>query len=70
MNVIHKYKISFVFGICSALCLIAYNIIGTYVDDNGFLIEPFGLIFFFWLFQLLALIALIITFVKHRKGKK
>ncbi|EHK3908362.1 DUF3955 domain-containing protein, partial [Vibrio parahaemolyticus] len=34
---------------------------------NGFLVEPFGFIPLFWLFQLLALVALVVTFVKHRK---
>ncbi|WP_346656335.1 DUF3955 domain-containing protein [Vibrio sp. CK2-1] len=49
------------------LCLIAYNIIGSYVDEKGILIEPFALIPLFWLFQLLALVALVITFLRHKK---
>ncbi|EII3112950.1 DUF3955 domain-containing protein, partial [Vibrio parahaemolyticus] len=53
--------------ISGILCLIAYNTIGSYVDENGFLVEPFGFIPLFWLFQLLALVALVVTFVKHRK---
>ncbi|KAB0463430.1 MULTISPECIES: DUF3955 domain-containing protein [Vibrio] len=69
MNFLRKYKISVLFCISGILCLIAYNIIGSSVDENGFLVEPFGLIPLFWLFQLLALVALVVTFVRHRKAQ-
>ncbi len=67
MKFLRKYKISVLFCISGILCLIAYNTIGSYVDENGFLVEPFGFIPLFWLFQLLALVALVATFVKHKK---
>ncbi len=57
MKFLRKYKISVLFCISGILCLIAYNTIGSYVDENGFLVEPFGFIPLFWLFQLLALVA-------------
>lgn len=69
MNFLRKYKISVLFCICGILCLIAYNIIGSSVDEKGFLVEPFGLIPLFWLFQLLALVALVVTFARHRKAQ-
>ena len=69
MNFLRKYKISAFFCLSGILCLIAYNAIGSYVDENGFLVEPFSLILLFWLFQILALAALVITFVKHRKAQ-
>jgi hypothetical protein len=69
MNFLRKYKISVLFCISGILCLIAYNTIGSSVDENGFLVEPFGLIPLFWLFQLLALVALVVTFVRHRKAQ-
>ncbi|MDN3617527.1 DUF3955 domain-containing protein [Vibrio gallaecicus] len=69
MNFLRKYKVSFLFCISGVLCLVAYNTIGSYVDENGFLIEPFGFIPLFWLFQLLALVAVVFTFVRHRKAK-
>lgn len=69
MNFLRKYKISVLFCISGILCLIAYNIIGSSVDEKGFLVEPFGLIPLFWLFQLLALVALVVTFVRHRKAQ-
>ncbi|MEZ9204580.1 DUF3955 domain-containing protein [Vibrio splendidus] len=68
MNFLRKYIISFVFCVSGLLCFIAYNTIGSYVDENGLLVEPFGLIPIFWLFELLvALVALVVTFVRHRK---
>ncbi|MFA0570894.1 DUF3955 domain-containing protein [Vibrio gallaecicus] len=69
MNFLRKYKVSFLFCISGVLCLVAYNAIGSYVDENGFLIEPFGFIPLFWLFQLLALVAVVFTFARHRKAK-
>ncbi|MEZ8018078.1 DUF3955 domain-containing protein [Vibrio splendidus] len=67
MNFLRKYKISFLFCISGLLCFIAYNTIGSYVDENGLLVEPFGFIPLFWIFELLALVASIVTFVKNRK---
>ncbi|MDH5920235.1 DUF3955 domain-containing protein [Vibrio splendidus] len=67
MNFLRKYKISFLFCVSGLLCFIVYNTIGSYVDENGVLVEPFGLIPLFWLFELLALVALVVTFVRHRK---
>lgn len=67
MNFLRKYKISFLFCISGLLCFIAYNTIGSYVDKNGVLVEPFGFIPIFWLFELLALVALVVTFVRHKK---
>ncbi|MEZ8621023.1 DUF3955 domain-containing protein [Vibrio splendidus] len=67
MNFLSKYKISFLFCVSGLLCFIVYNTIGSYVDENGVLVEPFGLIPLFWLFELLALVALVVTFVRHKK---
>ncbi|EDP59875.1 DUF3955 domain-containing protein [Vibrio sp. AND4] len=68
MNFISKFKISVLFCISGILCLIAYHVIGSSIDENGFLVEPFGLIPLFWFFQLLALVALVVTFAKLRKA--
>ncbi|MCQ8868418.1 DUF3955 domain-containing protein [Vibrio splendidus] len=67
MNFLRKYKISFLFCVSGLLCFIVYNTIGSYVDENGVLVEPFGLIPIFWIFELLALVALVVTFVRHKK---
>ncbi|MFH0256796.1 DUF3955 domain-containing protein [Vibrio rumoiensis] len=69
MKFLRQYKISILFCISGMLCLMAYNIIGSSVDQNGLLVEPFGLIPLFWLFQLLALMALLVTLVKHRNAQ-
>ncbi|WP_102537110.1 DUF3955 domain-containing protein [Vibrio splendidus] len=67
MNFLRKYKISFLFCVSGLLCFIVYNTIGSYVDEPIVLVEPFGFIPLFWLFELLALVALVVTFVRHRK---
>ncbi|MCG9769557.1 DUF3955 domain-containing protein [Pseudoalteromonas piscicida] len=69
MNFLRKYKISALCCISGILCLLTYEFTDSYIDENGFLVEPFGFIPLFWLFQLLALVTLVITFVKHRKVK-
>ncbi|MFA0546492.1 DUF3955 domain-containing protein [Vibrio splendidus] len=67
MNFLRKYKISFLFCASGLLCFIAYHTIGSYVDENGLLVEPFGLIPLFLLFELLALVAFVVAFVRQRK---
>ncbi|MFP2768147.1 DUF3955 domain-containing protein [Oceanisphaera sp. KMM 10153] len=67
MKFLSKYKISFLFCMSGVVCLMAYAVIGSYIDENGLLVEPFGFIPLFWLLELLALVVFIITFVKHRK---
>ena len=52
-------------------CLIAYNAIGSYVAEDGRLVEAFGFIPLAWLFALLALLSAAGLFVFSRKpGKK
>lgn len=46
--------------IASVGCLVAYNIIGSYVTAEGFLVEPFALIPLSYLFGLSALLSGII----------
>lgn len=69
MNFLHKYRIGLLFSISGILFLIAYKFIGSSVDENGVLIETFGFIPLFWLFQLLAIIALIVTFFKNKNAR-
>ena len=44
MKFISNYKMSFLFFMSGILCLIAYNIKGSSIDENGFLVESFGFI--------------------------
>lgn len=43
--------------IASVGCLVAFNMIGSYVTAEGFLVEPFALIPLFYLFGLTALLS-------------
>ena len=50
--------------IIGLLCLLAYALIGSHIDDDGTLIEPFGLIALFWLFEILAITAYVVQLIK------
>lgn len=58
---------SFLFFISGILCLIVYNIKGLSIDENGFLVELFGFIFIFWLFELMVLLIFVFIFIKFKK---
>lgn len=61
-------------GIASIGCIIAFNVIGSYVAEDGTLVEPFGLIPLSFLFAFIAIIIAfalgIIKFVKSKKTLK
>lgn len=42
MGFIRKYKLSIVLFLSGVACLIAYHAQGSYVDENGLLVESFG----------------------------
>ncbi|KJG17939.1 DUF3955 domain-containing protein [Photobacterium angustum] len=69
MTLISRYRVTFLLSLIGWGCLAIYAYKGSYVDDNGVLIESFGFIPLFWLFQLLALASLIYTVLKHRKTR-
>lgn len=50
------------------ICLFAFYLIGSRVDENGFLIEPFGLLPISWMFISLGLVLLIIRLAKLRRS--
>ncbi len=62
---------TFLFSIIASVgCLVAFNVIGSYVTAEGFLVEPFALIPLFYLFGLAALLSglvLGILAIKRRK---
>ena len=49
-----KYKITITFLVLGILCFLSFGLIGSEVDENGFLIEPFFLIPIGWLFLFLG----------------
>lgn len=64
-------KTSFLKGIAtissvgSILSIILYNLNGSYVDENGYLVEAFGFIPLAYFFGLIALVSVIILIVKR-----
>ncbi|WP_257255617.1 MULTISPECIES: DUF3955 domain-containing protein [unclassified Endozoicomonas] len=66
MNFFHKYKLSILLSLCGIGCLVAYHAIGAYINKDGVLIESFGFLPLFWIFQLLALVVLTISFFRSR----
>ena len=68
MNLLKKYWLTCFFCLSGIACLVSFNVIGSYVDENGLLIEPFALIPLSWFFQLLGLIAFLVKFFKTRNG--
>lgn len=68
-------KVAFVKGslinsvIAWLACIVAYNVIGTTILEDGRLVEPFGLIPLFYLFALITLISIITLVVISVKRK-
>lgn len=54
-----NYRLPVLFWSISALCAVTYHLIGSSIDEQGVLVEPFALIPLFWLFLLLGCIALL-----------
>jgi hypothetical protein len=52
-----------------SLCLVAFNVIGSEVADDGKLVEPFFLIPLAWLFFLTGGMLAIAHFIKRRIAK-
>ncbi|MGF1875297.1 DUF3955 domain-containing protein [Photobacterium frigidiphilum] len=50
-------------------CLLSFNLIGSYVDKDGLLVEPFGFIPLFWLFIFLALVSFLVSLFRNRKNR-
>jgi len=50
-------------------CIAAFNLIGSYIADDGTLVEPFGFIPIAWLFALLGIILAVGYAFARRIGK-
>lgn len=59
-----KNKIALLFLIASLVCGISYNVIGSHIDENGLLVEPFFLIPLTWLFFFTSMLSFIIGFIR------
>lgn len=63
-----KYKLSVIFFFIGLLCFVLYQTIGSYVDTEGILQEPFFLIIFGIVFTLISFILFMIKFfMSHMK---
>ncbi|MCD9546195.1 DUF3955 domain-containing protein [Photobacterium carnosum] len=69
MKILKKYWLSVLFLTFSLICLICFNLIGSYVNQDGFLIEAFGFIPLFWLFIFCALLSFLVTFFISMKNR-
>lgn len=58
-----KYILSLISVIISFGCIVAYNIIGSKVAEDGTLIEPFFLIPMAWLFVAIAVLSGVVIFI-------
>ncbi|GHF81723.1 DUF3955 domain-containing protein [Thalassotalea marina] len=65
MKFITTYKLSIALLIISLICLVSYQLQGSYIDENGMLVEPFALIPLFWLCLVLAAVSGLVTFFKE-----
>ena len=68
LNKLHITAITLI--ILGAGYFLAFNLIGSYVDENGLLHEPFGLIPIGYLLIFSGLILGIIVIIKSKFGKK
>lgn len=63
-------RLMILFLLCGAACWGVFNLIGSTVDGQGFLREPFFLIPFGWLFFFLALVSALGTVIGWAMRKK
>lgn len=64
-----KYFLSLISIIITVGCIIAYNIIGVNIAQDGTLIEPFFLIPMAWLFALISVVSALIVKIGYNYKK-
>jgi hypothetical protein len=66
-------KLAALFTALGMISLISFNLLGSYVDSQGYLHEPFGLLpigfLFIFIGILLALLSVLRAFCRHRHTK-
>ena len=68
MSFLKNYWLSCVLFALGVVCLVAYNIIGSSVDDEGMLVESFFLIPLSYVFQALGIITFAVTLLRKRRS--
>ncbi len=61
-----KYKITITFLVLGILCFLSFRLIGSEIDENGILREPFFLIPIGWLFLFLGLFSFLWILYKKK----
>ncbi|MCG9784539.1 MULTISPECIES: DUF3955 domain-containing protein [Vibrio oreintalis group] len=69
MKILKNFWVSALFLAFSVACFISFHLIGSYVDEGGMLVEPFGFIPLFWLFIFLALISFFVSLFRSWKNR-
>ena len=64
LRTLKRYWLSSLFLLLAVVCAVSYISIGSYVDEEGVLREPFGFIPLFWLFLLLSGLSFLATLIK------
>ena len=62
-----KFRIAIIFLVFGILCLLSFKLIGSELDENGFLREPFFLIPIGWAFLFLGLASFLWILLKKNK---
>lgn len=69
MKRLSRFKLSMLLFALALVGAISYQIIGSNIDENGVLIEPFWLIPTSWLCLFAAIISVLITLLRLHNSK-
>lgn len=69
MKRLSRFKLSMLLFALALVGAISYQIIGSHIDENGVLIEPFWLIPTSWFCLFAAIISALITLLRLRNFK-
>jgi len=70
MKRLKQFRWSVMFMLLASAALMSYQLIGSHIDAQGFLVEPFGLIPIFWLCLLLAIVSAVRPLLKLVKMQR
>ncbi len=69
-KILKTFRLPIIFAVLALTCGIAFNVIGSHVDEQGILREPFMFIPLFWLFIALMLVSSLIIVLKILTNKR
>ncbi|WP_365970842.1 DUF3955 domain-containing protein [Halodesulfovibrio sp.] len=65
-----KRNLAWIFLALSVFLFVRYHMVGSYIDENGFLIEPFYLIPLSWLCFFASMFCFILKFTRRKKNRR